>query len=72
MTKSQRRLKELAHHSGRPFRQVVNDALRKGVSALENPEAKPYRLSPASMGAVRPNINLEKALRVANELDFTG
>ncbi|MDR3569787.1 MAG: DUF2191 domain-containing protein [Syntrophobacteraceae bacterium] len=62
-------LKDWAHRSGRPFSQVVNDALRKGMHALENPEAKPYRLSPASMGAVRPGINLEKALSLSDELE---
>ena len=62
-------LKDLAHRSGMPFKQVVNDALRKGVHALENPEAKPYRLSPASLGAVRPDINLEKALSLADDLE---
>ena len=62
-------LKDMAHRSGRPFKQVVNEALRKGVHALENPEAKPYRLSPASMGDVRPGITLDKALGLAEELE---
>jgi len=62
-------LKDLAHRSGRSFRQVVNDALRKGAHALENPEAKPYRLSPASLGSVRPYITLEKALSLADEME---
>lgn len=34
-------LKDFAHQSGRPFRQVVNEALRKGLHALENPEPQP-------------------------------
>ncbi len=34
-------LKDLAHRSGRPFRQVVVEALRKGLHALENPEPQP-------------------------------
>lgn len=61
-------LKDLAHRSGRSFKQVVNDALRKGAHALENPEAKPYRLSPASLGSVRPDITLDKALSLADAL----
>lgn len=60
-------LKDLAHRSGRSFRQVVNDALRKGAHALENPEARPYRLSPTSLGLLRSNINLDKALNLADE-----
>ena len=60
-------LKGLAHRSGRSFRQVVNEALRKGAHALENPESQPYRLSPVSLGPVRVNINLDKALSLADE-----
>ncbi len=60
-------LRELAHRSGKSFRQVVNEALRKGAHALENPEAQPYRLSPVSLGPVRPGINLDKALSLADE-----
>ncbi len=62
-------LKDLSHRSGRPFRQVVNEALRKGVHALENPGSQPYRLVPASLGPVRPNINLDKALGLADALE---
>ncbi len=62
-------LKDIAHRSGRSFKQVVNEALRKGTHALENPESQPYRLSPASLGPPRPNINLEKALSLADELE---
>ncbi len=60
-------LKDFAHRNGRSFRQVVNEALRKGVHALENPGVQPYRLSPASMGPVRTTINLDKALSLADE-----
>lgn len=60
-------LKDLAHRSGRSFREVVNDALRKGAHALENPEPGPYRLSPTSLGLLRSDINLDKAHNLADE-----
>jgi hypothetical protein len=62
-------LKEIAHQSGRSFKEVVNEALRKGVHALEHPQTQPYRLSPASLGPARPNINLDKALNLADALE---
>ena len=62
-------LKDIAHRSGKPFKEVVNEALRKGVHALEHAEARPYRLSSASLGSVRPSINLDKALSLADDLE---
>jgi hypothetical protein len=62
-------LKEIAHQSGRPFKEVVNEALRKGVHALEHPETRPYRLSPASLGPARPHIDLDKSLNLADALE---
>lgn len=62
-------VKDIAHRSGKPFKEVVNEALRKGVNAMEHPEARPYRLSPVSMGSVRPHVNLDKALSLADELE---
>lgn len=64
-----RSLKEAAHRSGRPFKQLVNEALRKGLHAMEHPEAHRYRLSPASLGGVRPDLNLDKALSLADGLE---
>lgn len=60
-------LKEFAHRSGRSFKQVVNEALCKGLHVLEHPAARPYRLSPVSLGPVRPHVDLDKALSLADE-----
>jgi len=62
-------LREAAHRSGKPFKQVVNEALRKGLNALEHPPAKSYKMKPASLGKVRPGINLDKALALADGLE---
>lgn len=62
-------LKEAAHRSGKPFKEVVNEALRKGLNALEHPPARPYRMKPASLGKVRSGINLDKALTLADDLE---
>lgn len=58
-------LREAAHRSGKPFKQVVNEALRKGLNVFEHPPAQPYRMKPVSLGKVRPGINLDKALALA-------
>jgi hypothetical protein len=63
-------LKEKAFRTGRPFKAVVNAALRAGLAAGEmSPGPMPYRLKPASLGGVRPGVDLDRALRLAETLE---
>jgi hypothetical protein len=62
-------LKLLAHRSGKPFKQVVNETLQAGLSARDTPKPKPYRVRPVSMGGVLPGVDLTKALRLAAALE---
>jgi hypothetical protein len=63
-------LKALAHRSGKPFKEVLNETLAAGLAARESPpKARPYRLKPASLGGVLPGIDLAKALRLAGSLE---
>jgi len=62
-------LKSLAHRSGKPFKQVVNEILRSGLAANEAPPPKPYRLKAVSLGGVLPGIDIDKALRLAAALE---
>ncbi len=62
-------LKKAAYESGRSFKEVVNDTLRVGLRAGTSP-AQPYRLSPVKLGGVRPGIDLDKALRLADDLEI--
>lgn len=63
-------LKKLAFEQGRPFKQVVNETLRAGLGAGQAPpRAKRFRIEPVAMGAPRPGIDLDKALRLADALE---
>jgi len=63
-------LKALAHRSGKPFKQILNETLLAGLAVREAPpRARPYRLKPASLGGVLPGIDLIKALRLAASLE---
>ena len=62
-------LKDLAHRSNKPFKEVVNETLRAGVSARRAPKAKPYRVKPAALGGVLPGVDLDKALALADALE---
>jgi hypothetical protein len=62
-------LKALAHRTGKPFKQVVNETLQAGLAARGAPKPRPYRLRPVSLGGVSPGIDLNKALRLAAALE---
>jgi hypothetical protein len=59
-------LKRLAQTTGKPFRQVVEVALRAGLSALEHPSPLPYRLQPRSLGPPQVGADLVKALALSD------
>jgi len=63
-------LKKQAYETDKPFKQVVNEALRAGLEHAGAARAsRPYRIEPASMGSVRAGIDLDKALTLASELE---
>ena len=63
-------LKEIAHRSGKPFKVVVNETLRAGLAAKNAlPRPRPYRVRPVSMGKVLVNVNLDKALTLADTIE---
>jgi hypothetical protein len=62
-------LKALAHRSGKPFKQVVNETLLAGLAAGGAPKPKPYRVKAASLGGVMPGFDIDKALRLAAALE---
>ena len=65
-----RDLKQIAHRSGKPFKTVVNETLRAGLMGdQEKRKPKRYRLRTASLGEVRPGINLDKSLATADVLE---
>jgi hypothetical protein len=62
-------LKERAHRSGKPFKQIVNETLRAGLSATGAHRSRPYKIKPAALGGVTPGINLDKALALADAIE---
>ena len=63
-------LRKKAYESGRSFKEVVNRALRLGIEAEQTfPGSRPYKVKPVSLGGILPGINLDKALRLAEEIE---
>jgi hypothetical protein len=63
-------LKDAAHRTGKPFKQIVNDALRAGLAAGHaSANTRRYRVKPAALGGVIGSVDLHKALRLADALE---
>jgi hypothetical protein len=43
-------LAQALERAQKPFKQIVNDALRRGLSAPESPPRKPFKVTPYAMG----------------------
>ena len=62
-------LKELAHRSGKSFKQVVNETLERGLAASGSTRNVPYREKPTRLGEARAGYDLTKALSLAAALE---
>ena len=61
-------LREQARLQHRPFKQVVNDTLRRGMSPAVHEEAPAYRVSP-HRGEFRPGVDPLKLNQLNDELE---
>lgn len=54
------KLKRLARRSGRAFREVVNDTLRRGLLAdAPGSRRSPFTVRARDLGALRPGLSLD-------------
>jgi hypothetical protein len=60
------KLRARARELGLPFKQIVNDALRRGLGA--GSIRKPYRMPARALGA-RPGVDLDRALALAQGME---
>ena len=61
-------LAEEAHRQRRPFKQVVNDAIRRGLAGAGGPRPKPYRVKPHKT-TLRAGIDLAGFNKLVDELE---
>ena len=53
------KLQSLARRSGRAFKDVVNDTLRRGLISTPAAARRPFRVQARSLGGVRPGLELD-------------
>jgi hypothetical protein len=63
------KLRQATRERGQSFKVVLNDAVRSGLSSVEA-STRRYRLNTRPMG-VRPNVDLDRALSIAGDLEDT-
>lgn len=64
-----RALRQRALSSGKPFKQVVNEVLRAGLSDPPAAAAPPYQCPAFHMGQPHPQLDLRKTLSLADRFD---
>jgi Ribbon-helix-helix protein, copG family len=62
------KLKEEARRQRSSFKEILNSSIRRGLSAGTAGTTKPYRMRPRPLRA-RPGVDLDRALRLADELE---
>ena len=62
-------LSEFAQQAGRPLGDVINETLRVGLRSRAQPIPKRYQLATVSLGGVCADVNLDKALSLAEAID---
>lgn len=67
-----RLLADEAHRTRRPFKQVVNDAIRRGLAGVRSGGALPaYRVTPHDGGRLMPGIDPGRLNQLVDELEVS-
>jgi len=63
------RLKAIARRSGRSWRDVVNDALRRGLVSSAPSARERFQIAPRSLGGVRPGVRLDNVGELLEQVE---
>lgn len=64
------KLRAEARRSGRPFREVVNEALRRGlVTPPRRAPRERFRVNARDLGARRPGLNLDNVAELIEQVE---
>ena len=63
------KLRTAARRSGRPFREVVNEALRRGLLSTLPRHRAALRIKPRSLGGLKPGVQLDNLGELLERLE---
>ncbi len=64
------KLKRLSRRTGRAFREVVNDVLRRGLATQSAPkDIIPFRVQARDLGALKPGLSLHNVGALIEEVE---
>ena len=64
------KLKSLAKHSGKSFKETVNEAIRSGLTVMPTTQPPPpFRVVTRDLGKVQPGINLDNIADVLEQTE---
>jgi ribbon-helix-helix CopG family protein len=53
------KLKAEARRTGRPFKEVINEALRAGLRPRDKKSSQPFTVNARDLGDLRPGVSLD-------------
>jgi hypothetical protein len=67
------RVKQTARRSGKPFKQVVNDLLRAGLTqSAQVADTQPFRVEVSGFGGLRDGVSVDNIQELLESLDGPG
>jgi hypothetical protein len=64
------KLKAESRRAGRPFREVVNETLRRGLATRRvGGQPQPFKVAPRDLGDLRPGLSLDNVAELIDQLE---
>ena len=63
------KLKTASRRTGRSFRDMVNEALRRGLAEPATSSASPFSVQGRDLGALRSGLNLDKIAELLKHIE---
>jgi plasmid stability protein len=63
------KLKAEARRAGRPFRDVVNETLRRGLLTRRATAPQPFRVEARDLGELRPGLSLDNVADLIEQVE---
>ena len=62
------KLKAEARRIGRPFREIVNEALRDGLASRHTARRQPFRVTARDLGDLKPGLSLDNIAELIEQV----